>query len=277
MRFIASRPYAERGGFGDGGEGGPSLTQKLLIQKLAVAFRDPVLHWHSNSIKADTLLNAGSAFAGDSTDWHEWSMEDVTAVLNAVPADLGIEPPIALPPMRWVRDIGWVAMHTALGQADRDVWALFKAGRFGSISHSHGDQTSFQLNAWGEPLIIDSGYYPWYGSPHHQLWYRQTRAHNTILINGRGQAIQSMSANGRIEYAWTEGKLQAARAEAARAWNVPLEEGVRELWRQNLAEPIPQDEPQSEDRASCFRFRGRQCSALAGGAGLHRDRKPGRV
>lgn len=247
-------PYARRGGFGDGGEGGPGLNQKLLIQKLAVAFRDPVLHWHSSHIRADTILNAQSVLAADSLDWREWSMEDVTAVLNAVPADLGIEPPTGLPPMRWFRDIGWVAMHSALGEPDTDVWALFKAGRFGSISHSHGDQTSFQLNAWGEPLIIDSGYYPWYGSPHHQLWYRQTRAHNTILINGRGQAIQSMSANGRIEYAWSEGKLQAARAEAARAWNIPLEDEVRALWREHLSVPIPPDEPKARTVRRVFAF-----------------------
>ena len=87
-----------------------------------------------------------------------------------------------------------------------------------AISHSHADQNSFQLNAYGEPLLIDSGYYPWYGSPHHTLWARQTRAHNAVLVNGRGQGNFSMEASGRIESFRHTGKLTLVRAEAGAAY-----------------------------------------------------------
>ena len=57
----------------------------------------------------------------------------------------------------------------------------FKSSRFGSFNHSHADQNSFILSAFGRPLLIDSGYYPWYGSPHDVGWTRQTIAHNALL------------------------------------------------------------------------------------------------
>ncbi|MBN2288005.1 MAG: heparinase II/III family protein, partial [Candidatus Glassbacteria bacterium] len=94
-----------------------------------------------------------------------------------------------------------------------------------------------------EPLLIDTGYYPWYGSPHHVLWTRQTRAHNAILVNGRGQGNFSMEASGRIEYCRTSGKLTLVRGEAGAAYNVPLSESTLSQWREHLAEPVPSMEP----------------------------------
>ena len=183
-------------------------------------------------------------------------MEDVAAVLGAVPAGIESRPPTELPGSRWLRDIGWVAMHSDLGVAENDVWALFKSSRYGSISHSHADQNSFQLNAYGEPLLIDSGYYPWYGSPHHTLWARQTRAHNAVLVNGRGQGNFSMEASGRIESFRHTGKLTLVRAEAGAAYNVPLSEGTLNQWREHLSDPLPSMEPEVLLARRCLAFAG---------------------
>ncbi|MDP2998754.1 MAG: heparinase II/III family protein, partial [Bryobacterales bacterium] len=44
-----------------------------------------------------------------------------------------------------------------------------------------------------------SGYYgPSYGMPHHDRWSRQTKANNSILVNGAGQVDRSAKAQGRI-------------------------------------------------------------------------------
>ena len=238
-------PYAGRGGFGDGGEGAPSLIEKLLLRKYVLAFRDPVLVWQAENIDYDESHLSRLQVLPDKMDWKEWCMEDVVAVLSAVPADLEARSPAGLPPAKLLKDIGWVAMHSDLGNADNDVWVLFKSSRFGSFSHSHADQNSFQVNAYGEPLLIDSGYYPWYGSPHHNLWTRQTRAHNAILINGRGQASSSMASRGRIEHFEHSGLLTVSTGETAAAYNLAPQESLVNQWKEHLAEPMPPEEPKA--------------------------------
>ena len=112
----------------------------------------------------------------------------------------GLEPraPEDLPQARAFFDAGVVAMHSALADASRNVQVLLRSSPFGSTSHSYADQNSFVLQAFGEPLAISSGYYDYYGSPHHTQWTWQTKAHNSILVNGEGQQTRNISAKGRI-------------------------------------------------------------------------------
>ena len=237
-------PYARRGAFGDGGDGGPNFNEKLLLQKYTLATGNPVFLWHAENIKLADHIATGLRNSDGTVSWRQWAMEDVAAVLGAVPAEIEPVPPRGLPGSKWLRDIGWAAMHSDLGVAENDVWVLFKSSRYGSISHSHGDQNSFQMNAYGEPLLIDSGYYPWYGSLHHILWARQTRAHNAILVNGRGQGNFSLQASGTIEYFKHSGKLTLVRGEAGAAYNVALSEGTLEEWEKLLDEPVPSMQPE---------------------------------
>ena len=73
--------------------------------------------------------------------------------------------------------------------------AYFKSSRYGSFNHSHADQNSFVLHAHGWPLLIDSGFYDSYGSPHGAGWYRQTHAHNAMTFDG-GQGQTTGDAGG---------------------------------------------------------------------------------
>jgi hypothetical protein len=155
---------------------------------------------------------------------------------------------------RHISSIGWVAMHSALGDAQNDVWALFKSGRFGSFSHSHGDQNTFQLNAYGRALTIDSGYYPSYGSPHDTLWTRQTRAHNGVLVNGRGQPPFRWEAQGKVDVYERHGQVTVVRGQAAEAYNVPLTADVAKLWQEKLPEPVPSMQPRVETFARTLAF-----------------------
>ncbi len=244
-------PYAPMGAFGDGGDGKPSLHEKMLIDYFAEVFGDPVLKWHADSI-APVLPRV--TYAGEERQWNEWFMEDVVSVWRAGKSRVEARPLTGKRVSRHMADIGWVAMHTALGDAENDVWALFKSSRFGSFSHSHGDQNTFQLNAWGEALAIDSGYYPSYGSPHHSLWTRQTRAHNGILVNGRGQPPYNWDASGNIEHFEDNGLVTLVRGQAGRAYNIPPGKNVIEMWRKYLTDPIPLMEPkvQSFERTLAF-------------------------
>lgn len=241
MPVYFQPPYSTRGAFGDGGDRGPTESQQVLVERFADVLDDPVLRWHAQSIPAETPVR-------EKGQWREFLIEDVGAVVRARPESGKREtrPPTHMDGSRHLADIGWVAMHSALGDAKNDVWALFKSSRFGSFSHSHGDQNTFQLNAYGRPLLIDTGYYPWYGSPHDQLWTRQTRAHNGLLVNGRGQPPGTWAANGEIQTFERHGVVTLVRGSAAQAYNHPLSPGVLQLWQKSLREPVPPATPKVE-------------------------------
>jgi hypothetical protein len=232
-------PYAPRGAFGDGGDHGPSEITRVLMDRFAEKFHDPTLKWYAESIPKTS---------GPTERWRQWYIDDVMDVVTSRPERAKVRPssPKGLDGSRHFSSIGWVAMHSALGDARNDVWALFKSSRFGSFSHSHGDQNTFQLNAYGQALAIDSGYYPAYGSPHDTLWTRQTRAHNGILVNGRGQPPFVWDAQGKIEVYERHGSVTVVRAQAAQAYNLPQTESTAKLWRENLKEPIPPMDPRVE-------------------------------
>jgi hypothetical protein len=145
-------------------------------------------------------------------------------------------------------------MHSALGDAENDVWALFKSSPIGTASHSHADHNTFQLYAYGEALAIDSGYYPSYGTPHDNLYTRQTRAHNGILVNRRGMPPHTWNATGAIERYQRQGPVTIVSGRAAAAYNLPQPPGLANLWRRLLDEPLPSMEPQVKrfDRTLAF-------------------------
>ncbi len=250
-------PYAQRGGFGDNGGAAPSMPEKLLLQKYASAMHDPVLLWQSEQIVVTDGIDSKLQVSEKDPDWKEWHVEDVFSLMCPKPEDLVPQSPAGLPGSKWLKDIGWVAFHSELGDSEQDVWALFKSSRYGSFSHSHADQNSFQLNAWGRALLIDSGYYPWYSSPHHNLWTRQTHAHNAVLVNGLGQGSSSMDASGKIEEFHTREGLTVTMGEAARAYNVPMNEFTREQWQEHLSgTPVPADNNKVLTARRTLAFRG---------------------
>jgi len=162
------------------------------------------------------------------------------------------KPPEDLPHSRHFADVGWVAMHSALGQPREDVWVLFKSSPYASFSHSHADQNSFILCAYGEPLLISSGYYPYYSGPHHRLCARASRAQNLVLVNGHGQAQESQSAPGIIEHFAVSGDFVEVCGEAGWGYNVRPSETVEALEKEYLGEIGPPVEVDSFKRRLIF-------------------------
>ncbi|MGH6622244.1 MAG: heparinase II/III domain-containing protein, partial [Alphaproteobacteria bacterium] len=118
--------------------------------------------------------------------------EDPTRLelLLAPPADADPAPSFTgTPSAALFPSIGWAAMHSELSDPAR-VSVYFKSSFFASYNHSHADQNGFTLNAGGERLAIDSGYYDGYQTPHWWQWYKRTRAHNAITFDGgQGQVV----------------------------------------------------------------------------------------
>jgi hypothetical protein len=78
------------------------------------------------------------------------------------------------------------------------VHVVLKASPFGTQSHGHNPQNSFQLNAYGEALLVANGYRDLHGSKFHYQYVHSTRAHNAVLVNGEGQQPHSVAAKGAI-------------------------------------------------------------------------------
>lgn len=146
----------------------------------------------------------------------EFLFRNFIASARALPQPVPLS---TLPSHRYFRDVGWVSLHSALGQPANDIHVTFKSSPYGSFSHSHADQNSFILNAYGEGLAINSAYREFHNSPHHQGWTRQTLSKNALLLDGLGQKAQSKASTGKItrfeeqpRTVWTTGDATKAYA-----------------------------------------------------------------
>jgi hypothetical protein len=108
------------------------------------------------------------------------------------------KPPSDIPQSKIFHGIGIASLHTTLLDSRDDVHVVMKSSPFGSQSHGHNPQNSFQLNAYGEALLVANGYRDLHGSAFHYQYVHSTRAHNAVLVNGEGQTAHSVAARGEI-------------------------------------------------------------------------------
>ena len=108
------------------------------------------------------------------------------------------KPVSELPKARAFYDVGLVAMRSDLSNPENEIYFELQSSPYGSYNHAHANQNAFNVAAFGERLICDSGYYTAYGDPHHYGWTVRSRAHNTIHIGGKGQGYRDVDAYGEI-------------------------------------------------------------------------------
>ena len=95
-------------------------------------------------------------------------------------------------------DIGWVVMTDDLISEDR-IQMTFKSSHWGSFNHSHPDQNSFTIQAYGKKLASRGGYYDAYHTKHDSGFTRKTGAHNSVTVaTNRGQKDDSIQAKGEL-------------------------------------------------------------------------------
>ncbi len=58
-----------------------------------------------------------------------------------------------------------------------------------SAAHGHADALSVLISAYGESMLVDAGPYYYNGDPEWRDYFRQTRAHNTVVVDGQDQAV----------------------------------------------------------------------------------------
>jgi hypothetical protein len=81
-----------------------------------------------------------------------------------------------------------------------------------------------------EELAVDSGYYDYYDSPHHKRWTFTPQAHNTLLVDGKGQEIAPEKASYVTAFASANGGLDIVESEAAPAYP----KGLLKSWRRQV-------------------------------------------
>ncbi|MST99536.1 DUF4962 domain-containing protein [Victivallaceae bacterium BBE-744-WT-12] len=111
--------------------------------------------------------------------------------------ELQAQPPTGIPQSVVYPHIGLAVFNTFLADGRENVAVGFHSGKF-FAGHQHADQNAFVINAYGDKLAIDGGYYDWYGSKHFKAYSVHTQAHNTILVNGEGQSWNKKDADGRL-------------------------------------------------------------------------------
>lgn len=127
-------------------------------------------------------------------------------------------------------DSGIAAMHLDASKSNRTS-VFFRSSRFGAYNHSHADQNSFVFFSSGEPLLINAGYYPYYGSPHHVSVTRATRYKNALTFDGGiGQAeanatttrptapLHSMDNSGALINGFDDGEVAVVTGDATKAY-----------------------------------------------------------
>ncbi|TCL74104.1 heparinase II/III-like protein [Hydrogenispora ethanolica] len=200
----------------------PNPNIALIFEKLALFYQDPYFLQYFRTIFE--RYPSGR-------DYYQFSYFDTLFQLyRKDQSQLAPRSLAELPRSRFFRDIGWVAMHSALGGRD-DIMLGFKSSPYGSASHSFSDQNSLVLNAFGEPLAISSGYREWYDSPHHLGWTRTTRSKNAVLFGGEGQPVKDASATGTIRRFYTGPGFDFASGDATPAYR---KAGARQALRHVL-------------------------------------------
>ncbi len=164
-------PGGDSMGFGDG-------SQKYTLQRQRAAFADFIARelqdsyagWYAGKLKGtrqrDPIMRL-------------YRLASTKTYATTLPSDAA--------KMRVYPDMGLVMMHTNMRKTAQDVSLSMRSSQFGSGSHTLADQNAFFLQYHGTNVYQTSGYYLNFSDRFNLLSYRHSRAHNTILVDGKGQ------------------------------------------------------------------------------------------
>jgi hypothetical protein len=65
-----------------------------------------------------------------------------------------------------------------------------------SAAHGHADTLSVEVSSFGQPVVVDPGFWTCKGDHEWHRYFRETEAHNTVVVDGQSQAAFC----GRLEW-----------------------------------------------------------------------------
>lgn len=196
-------PGKTDGGFGDLASSRTAQANLSLMRVFAAQARNSHWQWYVNQLgrsgQKGVELRSPGPYIG-------FLRGTVPAVEAKAPDDL--------PTSRVFRGTGQAYLNSTLYDARRGVQVAFKSSPMGSQSHGYDAQNAFLLSAYGQRVLISSGYRDIHGSEHHRRWMWSTRSVNSITVDGRGQLPHSAAATGRITAFATSKTLDIVAGEA---------------------------------------------------------------
>ena len=90
-------------------------------------------------------------------------------------------------------DAGLHLLRTAPGDVP-EIWVRCDGGPHGFLSiaaHGHADALSVEVRHDGVELLVDPGTYCYHGEPEWRSYFRSTRAHNTVEVDGEDQVHEA--------------------------------------------------------------------------------------
>jgi hypothetical protein len=99
-----------------------------------------------------------------------------------------------------------------------EIWCRCDGGPHGFLSiaaHGHADALSVEVRHEGVELLVDPGTYCYHGEPEWRSYFRSTRAHNTLEVDGQDQAVEAGSfmwathADAVVDRVELAGRVQA--------------------------------------------------------------------
>ena len=90
-------------------------------------------------------------------------------------------------------DVGLYLLQWGDAGSMDHVSVLFDCGElgFGALAaHGHADALSTAVRAFGVDVLVDPGTYDYFTFPEWRRYFRSTRAHNTIALDGQDQSAQ---------------------------------------------------------------------------------------
>jgi hypothetical protein len=177
------------------------------------------------------LLSAGAATVGR-LDWWPPTTPSLIGTLLGALAD---RPPVREGrPERRPRtfpDAGLVLLRTPAEERP-EIWCRCDSGPHGFLSiaaHAHADALSLEVRHDGVDILADPGTYCYHGEPEWRQYFRSTRAHNTICLDGRDQSISGGP------FLWTHQAatsllLDETRSDGVQVWSA-VHDGYRNLPR----------------------------------------------
>ena len=124
-------------------------------------------------------------------DKSRWLLGDAAeeSFARLLARDRSVEP-AHLPLPRFFPQGGYYLLGDAF-DTPREVKIVADAGALGYLSiaaHGHADALSFTLSAAGQPLLIDPGTFAYHCDPGWRRYFRGTRSHNTVCVDGLDQS-----------------------------------------------------------------------------------------
>ncbi|MEN6549548.1 MAG: DUF4962 domain-containing protein [Armatimonadia bacterium] len=207
--LYCAYPKRKASAFGDGHENGVGAGQGQLLYALSSIYDNPYFRWYAEQTGGGP---GGGAMA-----------------FNIAKPELKAKPPTDLPQARNFPHVGWVAMHSNMAKPEDNLLFLLHSSPYGATSHNHANQNAFVLEAYTEPLAISSGYYHRYGNPHHAQWVWETKAHNSILVDNKGQVTRSFASKGFITEFENTDDFCYTTGDATRAYGGRLKKFLRHV------------------------------------------------